>query len=181
MVCRNFQNIPLILQIFFFWYFAALRALPLTVDSINFYDISFLNVKGWYVPRFVWTNFSVFFYSIIAAIISIIFFSKYAKKQRDEFGKQLPTFLYIYSYINRPTVTYFSDWGSKFVIEIPELEQLSTTVYVYKGGVSIIPELISLALALSMYTATFIAENVRAGITWSKQRTKRSCCLYWFN
>ena len=48
--------------------------------------------------------------------------------------------------------------------EIPELEQLSKTVYVYKGGVSIIPELISLALALSMYTATFIAENVRAGI-----------------
>ena len=35
-----FRNIPLILQIFF-WYFAALRALPLTVDSINFYDISF--------------------------------------------------------------------------------------------------------------------------------------------
>ena len=29
---------------------------------------------------------------------------------------------------------------------------------------SIIPELIALALALSMYTATFIAENVRAGI-----------------
>ena len=48
--------------------------------------------------------------------------------------------------------------------EIPELNQLSKTVYVYKGGVSIIPELISLALALSMYTATFIAENVRAGI-----------------
>ena len=54
-----FRNIPLILQIFF-WYFAALRALPLTIDSINFYDISFLNVKGWYVPRFVWTNFSLF-------------------------------------------------------------------------------------------------------------------------
>ena len=33
-----FRNIPLILQIFF-WYFAALRALPLTVDSINFYEL----------------------------------------------------------------------------------------------------------------------------------------------
>ena len=54
-----FRNIPLILQIFF-WYFAALRALPLTIDSINFYDISFLNVKGWYVPKFIWTNFSLF-------------------------------------------------------------------------------------------------------------------------
>ena len=158
-----FRNIPLILQIFF-WYFAALRALPLTVDSINFYDISFLNVKGWYVPRFVWTNFSVFFYSIIAAIISIIFFSKYAKKQRDEFGKQLPTFyISIVILIGLPLLTFLIG-GVSLSFEIPELEQLSTTVYVYKGGVSIIPELISLALALSMYTATFIAENVRAGI-----------------
>ena len=34
----------------------------------------------------------------------------------------------------------------------------------YIGGVSIIPELIALAFALSLYTSTFIAENVRAGI-----------------
>ena len=158
-----FRNIPLILQIFF-WYFAALRALPLPVDSINFYDISFLNVKGWYVPRFIWTNFSVFFYSIILAIISIIFFYKYAKKQRDEFGKQLPTFyISIGIIIGLPLLTFLIG-GVSLSFQIPELEQLSTTVYVYKGGVSIIPELISLALALSMYTATFIAENVRAGI-----------------
>ena len=158
-----FRNIPLILQIFF-WYFAALRALPLTVDSINFYDISFLNVKGWYVPRFIWTNFSVFFYSIIAAIISIIFVSRYSRKQRDEFGKQLPTFyISIGLLIGLPLLTFLIG-GVSLSFEIPELAQLSTTVFVYKGGVSIIPELISLALALSMYTATFIAENVRAGI-----------------
>ena len=158
-----FRNIPLILQIFF-WYFAALRALPLTIDSINFYDISFLNVKGWYVPKFIWTNFSLFFYSIIAAIISIIFVSKYAKKQRDEFGKQIPT-LYISLAIlfGLPFLTFLIG-GVSLSFQIPELNQLSKTIYVYKGGVSIIPELISLALALSMYTATFIAENVRAGI-----------------
>ena len=50
-----FRNIPLILQIFS--HFAALRALPLSENSINFYDISYLNVKGWYVPRLIWTNF----------------------------------------------------------------------------------------------------------------------------
>ena len=158
-----FRNIPLILQIFF-WYFAALRALPLTVDSINFYDISFLNVKGWYVPRFVWTNFSIFFYSIIAASIAIFFLSKYAKKQREEFGKQIPTFyISCLILIGLPLLTFLVG-GVSLSFEIPELNQLSKTIYVYKGGVTIIPELISLALALSMYTATFIAENVRAGI-----------------
>ena len=158
-----FRNIPLILQIFF-WYFAALRALPLTVDSINFYDISFLNVKGWYVPRFIWTNFSIFFYSIILAIILIIFLTKYARKQRDEFGKQLPILYISFGLLIILPLLTFLFGGVSLSFEIPELEQLSKTVYVYKGGVSIIPELISLALALSMYTATFIAENVRAGI-----------------
>ena len=158
-----FRNIPLILQIFF-WYFAALRALPLSENSINFYDISFLNVKGWYVPKFIWSNFSLFFYSIIVAIISIFLVSKYAKKQRDEFGKQLPTFYISLGLLFGLPVLTFLFGGVNLSFEIPKLEQLSTTVYVYKGGVSIIPELISLALALSMYTATFIAENVRAGI-----------------
>ncbi len=158
-----FRNIPLILQIFF-WYFAALRALPLTIDSINFYDISFLNVKGWYVPRFIWTNFSLFFYSIIAAIILIFFLSKYAKKQRDDFGKQIPTFYISLGILfGLPFLTFLLG-GVTLSFKIPELTQLSKTIYVYQGGVTIIPELISLALALSMYTATFIAENVRAGI-----------------
>ncbi len=158
-----FRNIPLILQIFF-WYFAALRALPLTIDSINFYDISFLNVKGWYVPKFIWTNYSLFLYSVILSIILIIFVSRYAKKQRDEFGKQIPTlYISIAILFALPLLTFLLG-GVSLSFEIPELNQLSKTVYVYKGGVSIIPELISLALALSMYTATFIAENVRAGI-----------------
>ena len=158
-----FRNIPLILQIFF-WYFAALRALPLSENSISFYDISYLNVKGWYVPRFIWTNFSVFFYSFVTAVISIIFLAKYANKQRDEFGKQLPTFYLSLGLIFGLPLLTFLFGGVSLSFEIPELNQLSKTVYVYKGGVSIIPELISLALALSMYTATFIAENVRAGI-----------------
>ena len=158
-----FRNIPLILQIFF-WYFAALRALPLTIDSINFYDISFLNVKGWYVPKFVWTNFSTFLYSIIVAIILIFFVIKYATKQRDEFGKQLPTFFISVGLLLVLPLLTFLIGGVSLSFQIPQLEQLSKTVFVYRGGVSIIPELISLALALSMYTATFIAENVRAGI-----------------
>jgi len=158
-----FRNIPLILQIFF-WYFAALRALPLTVDSINFYDISFLNVKGWYVPRFIWTNFSLFIYSLIAAIVLIFFVSKYAKKQRDELGKQIPVFYISLGILfGLPFLTFLLG-GVTLSFQIPELTQLSKTIYVYQGGVTIIPELISLALALSMYTATFIAENVRAGI-----------------
>ena len=62
-----------------------------------------------------------------------------------------------------PLITFLF-LGVSLTFEYPVLKQLSSTVYTYEGGVSIIPELIALALALSMYTATFIAENVRAGI-----------------
>jgi len=158
-----FRNIPLLLQIFF-WYFAALRALPLPENAFNFYDISFLTVKGWYVPKFVWTNFSLFFSSLVAAIISIIFVAKYAKKQRDDFGKHIPVgILSIGILIVLPLITFLIG-GVDLSFTYPKLKQLSTTVYTFDSGVSIIPELIALALALSMYTATFIAENVRAGI-----------------
>ena len=158
-----FRNIPLILQIFF-WYFAALRALPLPENGISFNDISFLTIKGWYIPKFVWTNFNIFLLSIIAAIIAIYFIKSYATKQREQFGKQLPTIsLSILTLILLPIISFLF-FGVSLNFEYPVLKQLSPTVYTYAGGVSIIPELIALALALSMYTATFIAENVRAGI-----------------
>jgi general L-amino acid transport system permease protein len=158
-----FRNIPLLLQLFF-WYFAALRALPLPEEAINFYDISYLTVKGWYVPKFVWNNFSVFIYSILLTIIAIVFVSKYARKQREESGKHIPTFyIGLVLFFVIPALSFLIG-GVTLEFEIPVLKQMSTTIFNFDGGVSIIPELMSLALALSMYTATFIAENVRAGI-----------------
>ena len=158
-----FRNIPLLLQIFF-WYYGALRLLPLPENAISFNDISYLTIKGWYVPKFLWTNFSIFFSSIIASIIAISFIFKYAKKQREEIGKHVPAGLISLGVIIiLPALTFLAG-GVTLNFQYPELNQLSTTVYNFKGGVSIIPELISLALALSMYTATFVAENVRAGI-----------------
>ena len=158
-----FRNIPLLLQLFF-WYFAALRALPLPEEAINFNDISYLTVKGWYVPKFIWINFPIFIYSILAAIVAIIFVSKHAKKQREEFGKHVPLFYIGTSLLFIIPGLSFLVGGVTLEFEIPVLEQMSATIFNFKGGVSIIPELMSLAMALSMYTATFIAENVRAGI-----------------
>ena len=158
-----FRNIPLLLQLFF-WYFAALRALPLPEQAMNFNDISYLTVKGWYVPKFIWTNFSIFIYSILAAIVAITFVSKHAKKQREEFGKHIPSFyIGIVLLFTFPALSFFIG-GVTLDFEIPVLKQMSTTIFNFRGGVSIIPELMALAMALSMYTATFIAENVRAGI-----------------
>jgi len=158
-----FRNVPLLLQIFF-WYFAALRALPLPQDSEAIFGYSYLTIKGLYTPSFVWENLNIFFYSIIAAIISIVVIKNYAKKLQENQGKQLPVFsISIGLLIVLPLLTFLIG-GVSLDFEIPVLKQLSTTGFIYEGGLSIPPELIALTLALSLYTATFIAECVRAGI-----------------
>jgi len=158
-----FRNIPLLLQIFF-WYFAALRALPLPQDADSIFGVSYLTIKGFFVPRLVWENLDIFFYSVVASIISIIVIRIYAKKIRENEGKQLPVFIISTGLIIFLPLLTFLIGGVSLNFEIPLLKKLSTTSFVYEGGIGIPPELIALTLALSLYTATFIAECVRAGI-----------------
>ena len=158
-----FRNIPLLLQLFF-WYFAVLRTLPLPENAISFGQSIFITIKGIYVPKFIWTNFNFFIVSFILGIIVSFFIFSYAKKQRENYGKHFPAF-----WVSLGTIILFSGSGFLFGVvsltfEYPKIYKLTETVFNYRGGVTIIPELLSLLFALSLYTSTFIAENVRAGI-----------------
>ncbi len=158
-----FRNIPLLLQIFF-WYFAALRALPLPEKAEPIFGVFFLTIKGFFVPAFVWNNLHIFIYSVIAAIIAIVFVRLYAKKKQENQGIQTPVLsISIGLLIILPLLSFFLG-GVDASVEIPVIEQLSKTSFTFNGGLKLPPELISLALALSLYTATFIAECVRAGV-----------------
>ncbi len=162
-----FRNIPLLLQIFF-WYFAALRALPLPQyaesEGYTLFGVFFLTIKGLYVPAFIWENLDIFFYSIIAAVVAIIVIRIHARKVQENQGKQIPVFLISIGLIFILPLLSFLIGGVKLSFEVPVLKQLATTSFIYEGGVSLPPELIALTLSLSLYTATFIAECVRAGI-----------------
>ncbi len=158
-----FRNIPLLLQIFF-WYFAALRALPLPQDTEPMFGVFFLTIKGFFVPAFVWNNLDIFIYSIIAAIISIIFIRIYARKKQENEGIQTPVLSISIGLLIILPLLSFLFGGVDASVEVPVIKQLSQTGFTYEGGIKLPPELISLALALSLYTATFIAECVRAGV-----------------
>ena len=158
-----FRNIPLLLQIFF-WYFAALRALPLPEDAEPILGVFFLTIKGFFIPAFIWNNLDVFLYSIIAAIITIFFVKNYAKKKQENDGTQTPVLLISIALLVLFPLISFLVGGVSLKIGLPEIKQLSQTSYTFEGGINLPPELIALALALSLYTATFIAECVRAGV-----------------
>ena len=158
-----FRNIPLLLQIFF-WYYAALRALPLPQDAEPLLGVSYLTIKGFYIPAMIWENLNIFLYSIVLAIIGIIIVRTYARKLQENEGKQLPVFYISLGLIVILPFLSFLVGGVSLDFEIPVIKQLSITSFTYEGGVGLPPELIALTLALSLYTATFIAECVRAGI-----------------
>ncbi len=158
-----FRNVPLLLQIFF-WYYAALRALPLPENTEPLFGVTYLTVKGYYIPRFIWENFDILIYSILAAVISIVFIRNYARKLQEEKGQQLPVLLIsVGLLLIFPTITFVTGMV-QLEVALPVLKQLSKTSFIYAEGLSVPPELLALVLALSLYTATFVAECVRAGV-----------------
>ncbi len=158
-----FRNVPLLLQIFF-WYYAALRALPLPENTEPLFGVTYLTVKGYYIPRFIWENFDILIYSILAAVISIVFIRNYARKLQEEKGQQLPVLLIsIGLLLIFPAITFVTGMV-QLEVALPVLKQLSKTSFIYAEGLSVPPELLALVLALSLYTATFVAECVRAGV-----------------
>ena len=148
----------------FFWYFSALRALPLPQEADPIFGVFFLTIKGFFVPAFIWNNLDIFVYSLLAAFISIIFVRFYARKKQENEGKQTPVLLISVGLLTILPLLSFLVGGTTLSFEIPVLNKLSQNSYNYNGGLGLPPELIALALALSLYTATFIAECVRAGV-----------------
>ena len=158
-----FRNIPLLLQIFF-WYYAALRALPLPENAQPWFGVTYMTIKGYYIPSMIWENLNVFMSCLIAAIVAIIFIRVYAKKIQEREGKQLPVLYISLALITILPLLSFLIGGVTLNFEMPVLKQLAQTSFIFEGGIALPPELIALVLALSLYTSTFVAECVRAGI-----------------
>ena len=175
-----FRNIPLLLQIFF-WYYAALRALPLPQDAEPLLGVSYLTIKGFYIPAMIWENLNIFLYSIVLAIIGIIIVRTYARKLQENEGKQLPVFYISLGLIVILPLLSFLVGGVSLDFEIPVIKQLSITSFTYEGGVGLPPELIALTLALSLYTATFIAECVSYRGLWVGKGQKEAAASIGLN
>ena len=156
------RNLPLILQIFF-WYFVVLRNLPSTENSFIFLDFLIVNVQGAYFPKFIFTNFNAIFYGLVFAILAIFLTQYYSKKLIYERGKSLPVFkISILCLILFTTIFAFIG-NTDLQLKRAELIQ-NFGIFNYVGGVKLVPEFLALLFAISLYTSTFIAENVRAGI-----------------
>ncbi|MBR0741104.1 ABC transporter permease subunit [Bradyrhizobium liaoningense] len=153
------RNLPLLFQILF-WYLAVLAALPNPRQSISLFNISFLSNRGLVVPSPIGERGLAPFLAMLAlGIVAALALRIYARRALFQDGRMIriwPTVLGLLVGLPLATVLIF---GVPFTFELPQLKGFN-----FAGGSRIIPEFVALTLALSTYTAAFIAEIVRAGI-----------------
>lgn len=157
---ETLRNIPLLLQLLF-WYKAVLAVLPSprTAEPLIGQAV-FLNNRGLYLPKIVpETGSSIVFYAALVAIALWFVIGRWARKRQAESGQQFPVFLTGLGLLIGLPLVAFVIAGAPFSVEYAELAGFNMA-----GGWVIMPEFMALLLGLSLYTATFIAEIVRAGI-----------------
>lgn len=168
-----FRNIPPLLVIFF-WYFGVLSVLPLPRDSIGLPFGSYLNSRGFFFPKPIWGEGGwLIAVALVLAIAMAFFVKKRATARQMATGQQFPVLWTSIALIVGLPLLAFALTGFPLSFEYPQLSTFNLV-----GGISVKPEFLALYLALSFYTASFIAEIVRAGILGvNKGQTEASHAL----
>jgi general L-amino acid transport system permease protein len=153
------RNVPLLLQILF-WYNAVLKSLPELHGSVALPAGSFLNNRGLFLPRPEFpASFRVVLIALLIGVAAATVLLAWARRRRDRTGVPMPVLWPALGLIiGLPlVVTLLTDVPIRF--SYPQLGRFNIM-----GGIEILPEFVALLLALTIYTAAFIAEVVRAGI-----------------
>jgi general L-amino acid transport system permease protein len=154
-----FRNIPVLLQILF-WYNLFINAFPHPKQSFSFLDVAFLNQRGLYMPRPILEDGFLFVtLAFIFGIIAAYFVKRHYKKKHELTGSHTSTWPYTLGLVIGLPILIFLLLGKPIQFDISVLGKFNL-----KGGMVIVPEFLALTFALSVYTATYIAEAIRSGI-----------------
>jgi general L-amino acid transport system permease protein len=151
------RNVPLLLQLFY-WYFAVLRPLPGPRQSIDLLDlhIAFLNTRGLFVPAPVAEpGFAAFAAAALVALVASLLLRHWARRRREASGSAPPIGCAVLALLLLAPLAV----AARLHWEMPVPAGFN-----FRGGLALQPELVAMALALSLYGAAYVAEIVRAGI-----------------
>ena len=153
------RNLPLLFQILF-WYLAVLATLPNPRQSISLFGSFFLSNRGFVIPKPIGhEGLTAFVIAIVIAIAASLALRSYARNLLFQSGKLLRIWPYVLGLLIGLPLLSALVFGKPVTFEIPELKGFN-----FSGGSRVIPEFVALTVALSTYTAAFIAEIVRAGV-----------------
>jgi general L-amino acid transport system permease protein len=153
------RNLPLLFQILF-WYRAVLATLPNPRQSYSIFDSLYLSNRGLVIPKPVAEpGLEPFAVAVLIAVVTVLGLRWYARKQLFDSGRLIKIWPYVVGLLIGLPLLAALLFGKPVTFEFPELKGFN-----FAGGSRVIPEFVALTLALSTYTAAFIAEIVRAGI-----------------
>ncbi len=153
------RNIPLLLQILF-WYLAILAPLPGPRQALRFGHFAFLCNRGLQIPRPIWERGAdVTLIALIVAILISWCLIRWSRKRQMRTGLRFPAYSTALALMIGIPFLALAATGFPLHWEVPVLQGFN-----FQGGITILPELIALWVALTLYTATFIGEYVRSGI-----------------
>ena len=156
---ETIRNIPLLLQLLF-WYNAVLKALPSFRESIVIPGGIYLNNRGLFLPSpNLLDGFGMVEIALILGVIGSIAFYIWARKRQEKTGQQAPVFLTTIALVIGLPLIVFALRGFPLKFDYPQGGRFNIA-----GGIEVGPEFAALLFGLSIYTAAFIAEVVRAGI-----------------
>ena len=153
------RNVPALFQILF-WYLAVLGALPNPRQSISLFGSFFLSNRGLVIPKPIGNpGFEPFALAALVGIVAAVGVWRYARRQLFQSGRVIRVWPYVLGLLIGLPLASALIFGAPVTFEVPVLKGFN-----FSGGSRVIPEFVALTLALSTYTAAFIAEIVRAGI-----------------
>ncbi|KAB2875559.1 MAG: amino acid ABC transporter permease [Bauldia sp.] len=156
---ETLRNIPVLLQLLF-WYRAVLSILPGPRQAIDLPLGGSLSNRGLLLPSPVLSEgFFATPIAFAAAVLAAIAVAVWARRRQMATGQPFPTLWTNLAIIVVGTLVVFLATGAPLSFEFPELKGFN-----FVGGLHVLPEFLALLLGLSLYTATYIAEIVRAGI-----------------